>query len=474
MKKKVPLHQFFLRQCQCLSVFLSVFIFSGYGLSSQNKSPVVQENILTLQEAVQIALKNNRSLQRSRLGLASSSLNVQSQNEEFDIKIIPSTSVNYTSSENQYWSVGVKFFKQTRVGISGSITPRIEQYGDIQRSSVSVGLNVPLLRGFGTDYNLDGLYSSLYALETARRDHYKHQDSLVINTISTAYGVINFQKQIDLLRTQIEGLKRHISFTKLKEKTGLASAMDLYRAELRLKEVQNELTNVKKQFETYIDRLKDLLAISMQGDLTVTAPIDYQPVTVHLDEAVAIALENRIEIEQAKRKSKESKRMMAIARHEILPIIDLNLGYKRYDKGYDDTDSPFLDEEDWIVSLNGSSDLFRSKAKTAFEQASISYRQAKIDVESTREDIIREVRTQINQMKKIEKLIVDRTEQLRQAEGKLDLALSKFNHQLADNFDLLEAQTQRQQVETDLLFDTIGYIIDTYKLRSVIGTLIER
>lgn len=474
MKNKVPLHQFFLRQCQCLSVFLSVFIFSGYGLSSQNKSPVVQENILSLQEAVQIALKNNRSLQRSRLGLASSSLNVQSQNEEFDIKIIPSTSVNYTSSENQYWSVGVKFFKQTRVGISGSITPRIEQYGDIQRSSVSVGLNVPLLRGWGTDYNLDGLYSSLYALETARRDHYKHQDSLVINTISTAYGVINFQKQIDLLRTQIEGLKRHISLTKLKEKTGLASAMDLYRAELRLKEVQNELTNVKKQFETYIDRLKDLLAISMQGDLTVTAPIDYQPVTVHLDEAVAIALENRIEIEQAKRKSKESKRMMAIARHEILPIIDLNLGYKRYDKGFDDTDSPFLDEEDWIVSLNGSSDLFRSKAKTAFEQASISYRQAKIDVESTREDIIREVRTQINQMKKIEKLIVDRTEQLRQAEGKLDLALSKFNHQLADNFDLLEAQTQRQQVETDLLFDAIGYIIDTYKLRSVIGTLIER
>ena len=85
-----------------------------------------------------------------------------------------------------------------------------------------------------------------------------------------------------------------------------------------------------------------------------------------------------------------------------------------------------------------------------------------------------EVRAQINQMKKKEQLIVDRTEQLRQAQGKLELALSKFNHQLADNFDLLEAQTQRQQVETDLLFDRIGYIIDTYKLRSVLGTLIER
>ena len=124
--------------------------------------------------------------------------------------------------------------------------------------------------------------------------------------------------------------------------------------------------------------------------------------------------------------------------------------------------------------MNGSSELFRSAARTAFEQANISFQQSKIDIESSRENIIREVRAQINQMKKKEQLIVDRTEQLRQAQGKLELALSKFNHQLADNFDLLEAQTQRQQVETDLLFDRIGYIIDTYKLRSVLGTLIER
>ncbi len=468
MEKKIHCGDIFLRQC--LVVFLSLLLTPGYGFCEQKKIPASIDGVLTLNQAVEIALKNNRSLQRSSLSLASSNLNVQLQNEKFDIKIIPASSINYNSSDDQYWSAGVKFFKQTKVGISGSITPKIEESDGIQRSSISFMLNVPLLRGMGTAYNLDGLYGSLYALETARRAHYKQQDSLVINTISTVYGIINFQKQIDLLFTQIEGLKRHISLTEVKEKTGLASTMDMYRAELRLKEVQNQLTIIEKQFETHVDSLKNLLGSSMQGDLTVTASIDYQPVTVYLDEAVTIALENRIEIEQALRKSEESKRKVAIARHDILPIIDLHLGYKRYDEA----ESPFLDEEDWIVSLNGSSELFRSSARTVFEQANISYQQSKIDIESSREDIIREVRAQINQMKKKEQLIVDRGEQLRQAQGKLELAFSKFNHQLADNFDLLEAQTQRQQVETDLLFDTIGYIIDTYKLRSVLGTLIER
>ena len=455
---------------QCITVFFCLFFSYGTGFCEQESSPEASASILTLNQAVERALKNNRSLQRSRLSLASSNLNVQLQNERFDIKIIPASSVNYNSSDNQFWSAGVKFFKETKVGISGSITPQIEESDGVQRSSVSLMLNVPLLRGLGTDYNLDSLYGSLYALETARRAHYKQQDGLVINTISTVYGIINFQKQIDLLLTQVEGLKKHISLTEVKEKTGLASTMDMYRAELRLKEVQNQLTITEKQFETYADRLKDLLGSSMQSDLAVTASIDYQPVEVLLDEAVTIALENRIEIEQAIRKSEESKRQVAIARHEILPIIDLHLGYKRYDE----TESSFLDEEDWLVSLNGSSELFRSAARTAFEQANISFQQSKIDIESSREDIIREVRAQINQMKKKEQLIEDRGEQLRQAQGKLELALSKFNHQLADNFDLLEAQTQRQQVETDLLFDRIGYIVDTYKLRSVLGTLIER
>ncbi len=425
---------------------------------------------LSLKEAVEVALKNNRSLVRSSLSLRSSEKSVALQSEKFDIKIIPSTSVNYTSSDSEYWSAGVQFSKKTKIGISGSITPRLIKDNDSYRNSVSVALNVPLLQGLGADATLDGVYSSLYALQTAKNTHYKQQDSLAINTITTVYGIINLEKQKEYLRSQLASLKKHITLTELKEKSGLASTMDMYRAELRLKEVQNELTGVEKGYASNIDRLKQLLGVSMTGELSVSAPIDYTPLSVDLDNAVHIALENRVEIEQAKRKCLESKRKMALAKHNILPTVDLHLGYKRYDG----TDYGDFDEEDWLFSVNGNSDLLRTEARTAYEQAIIQFKQAEIDMESVREDIIKEVRNQIYQMHKKEQLIADRKEQARQAEGKQALALSKFNHRMADNFDLLEAQTQRQQVETDLLFDTIGYIIDTYTLRSVLGTLVAR
>ncbi len=61
-----------------------------------------------------------------------------------------------------------------------------------------------------------------------------------------------------------------------------------------------------------------------------------------------------------------------------------------------------------------------------------------------------------------------------QARGKLKLSESKFRHGMANNFDLLESQTQYQKAQTDLLYETVAYITGTYRFRSVLGTLIDK
>jgi len=430
-----------------------------------------EDRIITLKQAIELALQNNRSLKQSELNVASSELSVKSTEYEFDIKVRPATVINF-SSEDQSWVGGLEVAKKNQLGITASLTPKIERIGDEYNSSVEVSLSVPLLNGFGTDYNLDPLYSSIYHLENTQRAHYQQQVNIVLDTISTVYEIIKNQQQADLLITQMNALEKHISLTKIKEKTGLATAMDLYRAEIRLKEVQNELTPVYEQLENNADRLTDLLARPIYGNMTVTAPVEYKPVAAHFqeEEAVTIALVNRIEIEQSERRAEELRRKMILAKHNILPQIDLGMGYGRFgDNRHFD-----LEEDNWIVSLHGPTDLFRSEEKAAYGQARISLSQSEIDLESQKQGIVREVRAQINQMKKKKKLIGDRLEQARQAQGKLELALSKFNHGMADNFDLIESQTQSQQVQSNLLFDKISYIVDTYRLRKVLGTLIDR
>jgi outer membrane protein TolC len=43
---------------------------------------------------------------------------------------------------------------------------------------------------------------------------------------------------------------------------------------------------------------------------------------------------------------------------------------------------------------------------------------------------------------------------------------------MANNFDLIEAETELQEARTNLLAAKIEYIVGTYRLRAALGTLI--
>ena len=231
--------------------FISL-LAAGNVFCGQVESKLPEDRVITLKEAVELALQNNRSIKQSELNVTSSRISVEATEYEFDIKVRPATAISFTSEDDR-WIGGVELAKKNRPGITTSVTPTIQRSGDEYKSSVEAVLSVPLLNGFGTDYNLDRLYSSIYDLENAQRSYYQQQVNIVLDTISTVYQVIKNQQQVNLLTSQIDALENHILLTNIKEKTGLATAMDLYRAEIRQKEVQNELTSVNEQLKKSTD-----------------------------------------------------------------------------------------------------------------------------------------------------------------------------------------------------------------------------
>ncbi|MEE4137038.1 MAG: TolC family protein, partial [Desulforhopalus sp.] len=240
------------------------------------------------------------------------------------------------------------------------------------------------------------------------------------------------------------------------------------RAEIRIKNVENGLTLRRESRANTLDELKRLLALSQSGDITITAPISYQPITLEETEAVNIALANRIELEQTRRRISETERQLVLAEKNLLPQLDLQLGYSQTGE---DLDFGF-DEEIWTARLSSNTDLFRRSEKNAYTQKRISYRQIQLDQIAEREQIIQEVRAQLNTLDKQLQRIVLREEQLHQTRGKMLLAESKFRNGMADNFDLIEAQTEMQNAENDHLVEQINYILQTYQLRSTLGTLL--
>ena len=452
-----------------LVVLISIFFMIDSGLCSDNPT-ALDTKTFSLEEAIDYALVNNRTLQSSSLGVSSSELDLQSQRAEFDIKIVPVSRIGVSSDEENPWLIGATFSKQLKFGPTVSVAPRVgESFGETD-TDVAFRLDVPLLRGAGTEFTLDSVYSSLFAYQPEQRSFYSQQENTVLRTVTGVYATIRSGMQIELIRNQLNRLEEHLALVRIKEKSGVTSALDLYRAEIRIKNVQDELASFQEQHANNIDEVKNILAIPQSGHLTLTAPIDYKPLDIDLEDALQIALDNRIEIEQSERNVQERDRLVAIAKNNLLPQLDLRVGYNLFA----DENILELADETWTVSLNSDTDVFRTTEKNIYQQRRIQFRQAQLDGVDQKERINQEVRSEVNSLEKQQQRIEIQKEQVNQTVGKLRLAESKFRYGMANNFDLIEAQTELQEAQTNYLFARIDYIVGTYRLRSVLGTLLER
>ena len=451
---------FFLTTIACL--LFGVVSFAG------TKAPELH---LSLDEAIQYALAHNRDLAKGELNVKGSQLAVDSAKSAFDLKVVPSTQLSAdSSSSGKTWLVGARGSKMLASGVTASLSPSVGELGGTPYSLVSVGLDVPLLRGLGKEYAMAGVDASLYALQSAQSAYYAQQVSIVLRTVQSVYDIAQRNMQLDLLDEQEKLLRHHLEIVKIKERAGLAEAMDAYRAEIRVKSLQDDLTVRRQELADALGELKKLLAIPQAGVVTITAPLDYAPFAIKGDEAMTIAMKNRIDVLQSQRLERESERQLRLAKNNLLPQLNLQLNYNLSGNNRDFD----LDQKTWLATVTSDNDLFRTAEKNAYQQQLLQYQGMKLDQETLRENVSQEVRSELGNIDKHRERIALLEEQLRQTRGKMLLAESKFRNGMADNFALLEAQEQMQRARTELFAERVAAIVGLYRFRSVLGTLLAR
>lgn len=448
----------------------------SYYAETKAKEPTGGPIKLTLDEAVSIALQYNRNIKDQEFAVKSNRVNLGASRNVFDIKIQPLSSINYSSEDDDevtVWRAGGSVSKKFQTGVRVELKPSVARGDSEYDAGVGFSLAVPLLRGFGSDVVLDGVYSSEFAFAKTARTLHRQRVNTMLETIATVYSLVKEQQLIDLFQGQIQQLRDHLKFTHIKERIGLARSMDVYRVEIRIREVDDSLNYAKERLENATDRLKTLLAFPLEQYLVIQAPLVYSFITLDLDEAVSAALKNRIEINQANADISEAVRRSKVAYHNTLPELNLEAIYTRRGRSSEFDRLFVFDEDVFFIGLTSSTDFSRSAEKSLWAQSKIVVDREYLQSETVKESIIGEVRRMMNSLDKARERIGLRREQITHATGKLRFAEVKFQHGEADNFDLIESHVQLQRARTNLVSDEILYIINGYRLRATMGTLLE-
>ncbi len=447
-------------------------------LADPAASPATETVTLDLDHLLGRALEANRYLLQSALQVRSAEYRLQGARSGFDWKVQPVANLGLSRSEHttaQASGLAGRISRKTGLGIELALTPSVAYEKDNGSSSgVGVSLSVPLLRGFGREYNYDPVHAADYTLASDTRKVYLAEVETIVETVSLGYEIVRQQEMIRLYSGQEKRLQGHVATARIMEESELGSPIDTYRAKIRLKDVEDQLSVAQEKYQATLDRLKILLAYPVTTHLRLDLPLTYRPTTIEEDKAVEIALANRLELEQAAADLAEARRKSRVAKKRVLPDLKLVATYRKnsFLEGLDSNELYYGDY--WSVGLTSSTDLARTEEKTAFQQSLLKIRRSQLDQKTRHDTVVAEVKNQLAALEKEEQRIELRRQQIVNARGKMRLAEIKFSHGMADNFDLIESETELQKARVDLLSEKTAYIVGQYRLRAALGTLVEQ
>jgi outer membrane protein TolC len=460
------------RSAALLVAALALASAPAYSMASSSQRTV------TLEDAVRIALAGNSRLVAAHLSLEGEQEGLDAARSDFDLKLVPTlrlgkigdnTLSSGTVGANN--SLGAQLSKRFETGTTIAIGPSWNQSGGSANTTLNLSVQQPLFKGFDGEVALSGVRAAQFSLATSQRSFEQARVIVALDTISAFYQLIRDQDMFQLAQSLAQRLQRQALVAQSKERVGTANPMDTYRAEIVLKDAEAAANQARNAVAASGDRLKLLLELELDTALQLVVPsipqlddLDYE----------AQALMGRAELLQLQAEIDEAERSLRVAGSDLLPDVSLQVNY-----GQATSNDPFLNQylpttqKQWSVYLTASSDILRSAQRSNFRRAELRLKSLRLNIESKGAELRRQVRQQIALLAEAKQRITLRRQQIKQAESKLALAEVKFAHDMADNFSLLEAESELQRSRLNLLATEADYAVGVYNLKAIAGRLLD-
>lgn len=435
--------------------------------------------LLTLTNAISRALNYNRQLLGTIENLTNSQYSVELADSEFNIQMIPNGRAGYVGGgkAGTGWSVGggVDFNKKFTTGTQVAIGPTILKIGEHYHTEVRALVSQPLLRGLGREYQLSGILGAQFILRTAYRDLYIAQVQLIIRTIQALYEVVKAEKSLFLHQESYQRICQFYQAAKLKEKIGLSDALDVYRAEMELRHAEEGLTGAQERLQETEDAVRELLALPYDCWIKVELPLTYTPHSIELEEAVKLALANRIEVDQGEDQRHENKRLSRLAKKNLSPELNLVLNYSNCGRDEIFTRSCTRHREStWGIGFTTSADFDPVAERIVYEQSLMGVEAAIRGIDEVKAGLTLDVKKAIRQLKLAYHRIHLQEDQIKTAQGELYLAKVKFDRGMADNFNVMQAEKSLRSAQQAYWSALIDHIVGEFQLLAAVGLLIDK
>ncbi|MGB1210356.1 outer membrane protein TolC [Lacinutrix venerupis] len=435
---------------------LIVFFIYQIGFSQE------QPKSLSLQEAIDFALENNRTAINATKDIEAA----KQQKWETTASGLPqiSAGINYQNAIKQ---------QVTPVDLNGDGIDEDFVLGDPQNITATATLNQKIFDG---SY-LVGLQSAKVFLEISKNAKTK-TDLEVRKSVIDAYGnVLLAEESIEILNRNIEVLEKNLFETNKIYENGLEEEESVEQLKITLSSVESQLNNTNRLKTLAYQMLNITIGLDLNSPIVLTDDLENlttQNVNLNLL-TVEESVENTIDFLIAENDKVSKELLVKLEKSKALPTLNafINGGYA----AYSDTFSFANSSQRWIgSSVFGVSldiPIFSSGMRNAATQrAKINLEKAETELTETEQRIKLQIASAKSDYQFAIEDYQNKKENLALAERIETKNQTKFFEGIGSSFELRQAQTQLYSAQQELLQAMLDVINTKATLETALNTII--
>jgi len=435
---------------------LAAFIFTGHAFA-QGTPP----RTITLEDAITIAVEQNRDLNTARLEIDKADARV---NEAWGYALpTVDLSANYTRSLERpvfflpdFANPGSNKTVPVKIGTEHSWGLTVSARQTIFNSTVIIGVGA----------------AHVYS-EVARELYRAKKLETVSNVRKAFYGVLVAREARDLMVANLKNAEENLENVRTLSKQGLVSEYDELRASVGVDNLKPEVIRAENGYALAIDGLRSAMGIDPAEEIEVQGDLQFRPVP---DDRVSSALdqvkETNAGLKALRLQIDVNQAFLNVERSNYLPTLSAfgNLQYQAAKNTFGISTNDFFRSSQ--VGLNLTFSLFQGLQTNArVDQAKVEVRKTEEQVANLENNLRTAAHSLVLQLRQAQQRIEAQGKTVEQAERGYRIATTRFLSGAGTQLEVNDAQLALTQAKVNRIQAVYDYLVASADFDNTLGVL---
>ncbi len=437
-----------------------------------------QTQILTLDEAIQLALVNNKDIKVSYLNTEKSSAAVR---EAFGYAL---PSVDVAADFSHFLKKPKMPFPDFEALLTNAtynilfeenIIPEDQsKYLPIETTLQSFALtnsysaSLTLTQVLFSSAVFEGIGATKIYYELSKAELNNTVSKTVLSVQTAFYGVLLSKAVLDITNASFSNAQENFNNVKALYNQGMVSEFDKLQAEVQVENIRPVLLRIENTLQTAKDGLKIITGVDQTVDIDVSGEIKLDSIDIsNEDELIQEALLSNFNIQSLELKKQVDEAFIQLDVSEYWPTL---AAFGNYTYTGSSDDLYFQNYDYSTVGLSLTFNLWQgNRTKNAVEQSTISFKQTEEQLLQLKDYTTLEVKAKVQELKRVKSLIEVQERTVKLAQRAYDISKVRYQEGAGSQLELQNADQDLRQARLNRVQAIHSYLVTKLELDQLLG-----